>query len=165
MSFVARFLGIIPKAERSGIRLDEPEPWRVSPTKDVELFVRALPLLTAEGSVAYFEGTGESHVAEYLRQLAIVPQVQVAVGTIWPRPDYYHVPVSRESMEALAAFLDEAPTGYFCTHCHVYRNGVVLLEWHDAFMDDPMYLSRVIGEDVVREFANCVGSTVSSGWP
>ena len=95
MSFVARFLGIIAKAERGGIRLDEPEPWRVSPTKDVELFVRALPLLTAEGSVAYFEGTGESHVAEYLRRLAIVPQVQVAVGTIWPRPDYYHVPVSR----------------------------------------------------------------------
>jgi len=164
MGFVARFLGIIPKAERGGIRLDEPEPWRVSPTKDVERFVRALPLVPPEGSVAYFEGTGESHVADYLRRLAIAPQVQVAVGTIWPRPDYYHVPVSRESMEGLAAFLDESPTGYFCTHCHVYRNGVVLLEWHDAFMDDPMYVSRIIGEDVVREFASRIGSTVTSGW-
>jgi hypothetical protein len=132
MGFVARLLGMIPTAARGGIRLAEPEPWRVSPTKDVQLFVRALPLLAAEGSVAYFEDTGEAHVAEYLRRLAIAPQVQVAAGTIWPRPDCYHVPVSRESMEALAAFLDEAPTGYFCSHCHVYRNGVVLLEWHDA---------------------------------
>jgi hypothetical protein len=67
-------------------------------------------------------------------------------------------------MDALAAFLDEAPTGYFCTHCHVYRNGVILLEWHDAFMDDPMYVSRAISEDGVREFANRLGSTLSAGW-
>ena len=40
-------------------------------------------------------------------------------------------------MEALTAFLDDAPTGCFCTHCHVYRNGAILLQWHDAFMDDP----------------------------
>lgn len=152
MGFVARFLGIIPKAERGGIRLGEAEPWRVSPTKDVELFVRTLPVLVPEGSLAYFEGTGESHVAKYLTEVSVPAQVQVAIGTIWPRQDYYHVPVSQESMEALATFLDEAPAGYFCSHCHVYRNGTILLEWHDAFMDDPMYVSRTISEHVVREF-------------
>jgi hypothetical protein len=164
MGFVARFLGIIPKAERGGIRFGEPEPWRVSPTKDVELFVRTLPVLVPEGSLAYFEGTGESHVAKYLSEVSVPAQMQVALGTIWPKPDYYHVPVSQESMEALAAFLDDAPTGYVCTHCHVYRNGAILLQWHDAFMDDPMYVSRTISEHVVREFANGLGSTLSSGW-
>lgn len=164
MGFVARFLGILPKAERGGIRLRDAEPWRVSPTKDVELFVRALPVLVPEGSLAYFEGTGESHVAKYLSEVSVPAQMQVALGTIWPRPDHYHVPVSHESMQALAAFLDDAPTGYFCTHCHVHRNGVILLEWHDAFMDDPMYVSRAISEHAVREFATRLGSTLSTGW-
>ena len=163
MGLVARFLGIIASAEPRGIRLSETEPWRVSPTKDVERFVRALPMLVPEGSLAYFEGTGEAHVAKYLAKVSVPPRVQVAVGTIWPTPDSYHVPVSRESMDALAAFLDEAPTGYFCTHCHVYRNGAILLEWHDAFIDYPMYVSRAISEHAVREFANRLGSTVSSG--
>jgi hypothetical protein len=162
MGFIARFLGMVPKAERGGIRLDEREPWCVSPTRDVARFVRALPLLAPEGSVAYFEDTAESHVATYLRRVAITPQVQVAVGTILPRPDIYHVPVTRESMESLAVFLEESPAGFFCAHCHVYRDSVVLLEWHDAFINEPMYLSRIIGEDVVREFANRIGSTVSS---
>lgn len=163
MGFIARFLGLVPKSERGGIRLDEREPWCVGPTRDVKRFLRALPLLGPEGSVAYFEDTAESHVAAYLRRVAITPQVQVAVGTILPRPDIYHVPVTRESMEGLAGFLEASPAGFFCTHCHVYRDGVVLLEWHDAFINNPMYLSRIIGEDVVRGFASKIGSTVSSG--
>jgi len=67
-------------------------------------------------------------------------------------------------MEAVAAFLEREPAGYFCTHCHVYHNGAVLLEWHDAFIDDPMYVSRAVSEDVVRDFANRLDSTVSAGW-
>jgi len=161
MGLVARFLARVSKSEPRGIRLGETEPWRVSPTKDVERFVRALPVLAPEGSLAYFEGTGEPHVAKYLTEVSVPAHVQVAIGTIWPRPDYYHVPVSQESMDSLAAFLDEAPAGYFCTHCHVYRNGSILLEWHDAFMDDPMYVSRAIDEHTVRAFADRLGSTVS----
>ena len=148
---------------REGIRLDEREPWCVSPTRDVNRFLRALPLLAPEGAVAYFEDTAESHVAEYLRRVAITPLSQVASGTIWPKPDHYHLPVTRDSMEALAAFLEASPAGLFCVHCHVYRDGLVLLEWHDAFINDPMYMSRAISEDVVREFANRIGSTVSIG--
>ena len=132
--------------------------------KDVERFVRALPLLVPEGSVAYFEGTGESHVAAYLGRVSIPAPVQVAVGTIWPRPDCYHVPVTVESIEALATYLEDAPAGFFCSHCHVYRNGEVLLEWYDAFMDDPLYMSRTMSETVVREFATNLGGTFSSGW-
>jgi hypothetical protein len=98
-------------------------PRRVSPTKDVERFVRALPLLVPEGSIAYFEGTGESHVAKSLAQVSIPAQVQVAIGTIWPRPDYYHVPVSQDSMEALATFLEKEPAAYFCTQAGTHFAG------------------------------------------
>lgn len=164
MGFLARFFGAVPKEERGGIRLEEAGPWRVSPTKDVERFIRALPLLVPEGSIAYFEGTGESHVAEYLRRVSIPAQVQVAVGTIWPRPDCYHVPLTVTTMEALADFLKQRPAGYFCSHCHVYRDSFVLLEWHDAFTDDPIYISRTIAAEAVGLFAQALGSSYASGW-
>jgi hypothetical protein len=164
MSVLARFFGAVPKKERGGIRLEEGEPWRVGPTKDVERFIRALPLLVPEDSVAYFEGTGESHVAEYLRSVSILQQSTVAIGTIWPRPDRYHVPLTVHTMEALAAFLDEKPAGYFCAHCHVYRNGRILLQWHNAFTNDPIYVSGTIPGETVASFAQALGSSYGSGW-
>ena len=107
----------------------------------------------------YFEDTGESHVADYLERVSIPAQAQVAVGTIWPRPDCYHVPFTAATAEAFAQFLEQRPAGYVCTHCHVYHNGVVLLQWHDAFISDPMYLSREISPEKVAEFAARLGSS------
>jgi len=130
MGILARLFGGVPKTERGGIRLEERDPWEVAPTRDVERFLQALPLLAPEGAIAYFEGTGESHVAKYLREVSVSPAVHVAVGTIWPRPDCYHVPLTITSMEALAVFLTKRPAGYFCSHCNVYRDNSVLLQWH-----------------------------------
>lgn len=159
MGIFAKLFGALPEAERGGIRLEEPDPWKVSPTNEVERFLRALPLLVPDDSIAYFEGTGEPHVAEYLGKVSIPATVQVAIGTIWPRPDCYHVPLTTKTMEALAAFLDENPAGYFCTHCHVYRHGVVLLAWHDAFGGDPIYVSRAVATEALASFAKASGIT------
>jgi hypothetical protein len=164
MGFLARLFGAAPKEERDGIRLKDQEPWCVSPTKDVERFLRALPLLVPSGSVVYFEDTAESHVARYLGSVSIPAQAQLAMGTIWPRPDCYHVPLTAETMQNLAVFLEQNPAGFFCAHCHVYRDGVVLLQWHDAFINDPMYISRTIREDAVAKFAQALGSAVSTGY-
>lgn len=156
--------GAVPKEEQGGIRLDEPEPWAVSPTTDVVRFLRALPSLVPDGSILYLEGTGEPHVAEYLERVAGPAQTRVAIGTIWPRPDCYHVPLTPTTTERFAQFLEQRPAGYVCTHCHVYLDGLVLLQWHDAFMTDPMYLSRSIGDKKVAEFAARLASSFSSGW-
>jgi hypothetical protein len=164
MGFLARLFGAVPKGEQGGIRLADSNPWRVDPTKDVERFIRALPALVPDGAIAYFEGTGESHVEEYLLRVSVPARAKVAVGTIWPRPDCYHVPLTAETMEALARFLEQNPTGYFCTHCHVYLDGQVLLEWHDAFFDDPLYVSHTISRDAVERFAQALGSSYTAGW-
>jgi hypothetical protein len=165
MGIFARLLNAVPKSERDGIRLHETEPWKVSPTTDVGRFVRALAPLVPEGSIAYFEGTGEPHVAEYLRGVSIPAPVRVAIGTIWPRPDCYHVPLTVKTMDDLAAFLERRPAGYFCSHCHVYRDGSVLLQWYDAFTnDDAMYISRAIAGEVVDRFAVALGSGCTVGW-
>lgn len=159
MGILARLLGWVSASERDGIHLEEPDPWEVTSTADVERFLRALPLVAPAGAVAYFEGTGERHVADRLRQISIPPAVQVAVGTIWPRPDCYHVPLTAERMEGLAAFLEANPAGYFCSHCHVYDARSVLLQWHDAFGRDPMLVSRRVGLEAVSRFAKALDSS------
>ncbi len=159
MTILSRLLRSVPKSERGGIRLDEADPWVVTPTKDVQRFLRALPHLAPEGATVYFEGTGESHVADYLWRVAIEPRVQVAIGTIWPRPDRYHVPLTSDATQKLADFLIAKPAGYFCSHCHVYRGVSVLLEWHDAFWNDPMYISRDVPVETVDGFAAALGSS------
>lgn len=161
MGFLARLFGGVPRDEWAGIRLTDPEPWCVGATKDVERFVRALPSLVPADSIVYFEDTAEPHVKRYLESVSIPSQARVAIGTIWPRPDCYHVPLTPETMEALAAFLDETPAGYFCSHCHVYRGDVVLLQWHDAFTNVPMYISRTIDREAVAAFAARLGSSLS----
>jgi hypothetical protein len=161
MGFLARLFGAVPREEWGGIRLADSAPWCVSPTRDVELFVRALPPLMPSGSIVYFEGTAEPHVRRYLQSASVPAQARLAIGIIWPRPDCYHVPLTAETMEALALFLEQNPAGYFCTHCHVYRDGIVLLEWHDAFINDPMYVSQTISDDAVARFAQALGSSVS----
>ena len=164
MGFLARLFGAVGRKERDGIHLTDDEPWRVSPTRDVERFVRALPALMPPGSVVYFEDTGEPHVGRYLLSVSVPAQAQVAAGTIWPKPDCYHVPLTAEDMDALADFHEKEPAGFFCTHCHVYRDGVVLLQWHDAFINDPIYISRTISDESVAQFAQAIGSSVSTGF-
>ena len=164
MGFLARLFGGVPKEEWTGIRLTDTEPWCVSPTKDVERFVRALPSLVPDGSIVYFEDTAEAHVKRYLQSVSVPSQIRLALGTVWPRPDCYHVPLTPETMETLAAFLDKTPAGFFCAHCHVYRDGVVLLEWHDAFTNVPMYISRTIDHEAVAAFAARLGSSLTVGF-
>ena len=163
MSLLSRMLGYVPRDEQGGIRLEDKEPWRVNSTRDVARFLRALELLVPDGSIAYFEDTGEKHVAEYLRKAAIAPAVRVATGTIWPKPDCYHVALTPGAAEELADFLDHNPCSFFCAHLHVYRDRNILLQWYDAF-DDPMYVSRTVDEGVVSAFASALGVTYGIGW-
>jgi hypothetical protein len=159
MGIFSRLFGGASAADRVSIRLDEPDPWEVTGTRDVERFLRTLPLLTPAGAFVYFEGTGEPHVAEYLRSISVPAPVHVACGTIWPRPDRYHVPIDVDTMEALAHFLERSPAGFFCAHCHVHDGASIVLEWHDAFGTDPMLLSSRFGEDTVASFAASLGTS------
>lgn len=163
MRWLARMLGRAADPEDEGIRLVDAEPWRVEAKCEVGTFFRALRVVAPADSIAYFECIGEQHVAEYLGRVAIAPSVRVAQGTIWPRPDCYHVPLGEGMAERLAGFLDGNQCGFFCAHIHVYCGRSVLLRWYDAF-SDPMYLARSVGERSVKEFAEALGGSYGTGW-
>jgi len=64
-----RWVFRVPKEDRGGIRLAEPQPWEVSPTKDVERFLRALPLLAPVGTNVYFEEPAKRMSRSTLKEL------------------------------------------------------------------------------------------------
>ncbi|MBT8102398.1 MAG: hypothetical protein KJO95_05470 [Gammaproteobacteria bacterium] len=163
MGFISRILGIVPKSESEGLTLDESHTWEVEPTRDCSKFVEALPTLLPEGAVVYLEGTTEPEVNDFLENHLLGDPQKVAIGTIWPMPSRYHVPCSTAIMSALAALLNDASIAYLCTHIHAYKNDKMLMEWHDAFYDVPVRISRQIDEEAVASFAEAVGKSYTDG--
>jgi hypothetical protein len=106
----------------------------------------------------YFEGTSEEHVRSELARLQVAAHANITKGTIWPRPDVYHLPLTVDVVEALAAYLAAHPVGHFCSHCHVYREQELLLQWYDAF-SDPIYLADSIEPAQALAFAKAFGSS------
>ena len=162
MGTFARLFSRYIAPDLSGARLNEATYWEVTPPRNVGDFLRALPVLAPIEATAYFEGTVDSKVADYLRGISIVAPLKIAVGTIWPKPDCYHVPLSTDTMARLAEFVDQERIDYLCWHCHVHNGTAVLLQWHDAFGTDPILVATSVGEESIKRFANVLGSSYST---
>jgi hypothetical protein len=141
----------------AGARFAEPQHWRVPPQRDAAVWLRALPVLLPGGATLYLEGTTESQGAAWLAEHAIPEKLHIAAGTIWPKSDVYHIPLTPEMLESLAALVDRFGIACPAIHVHVHDDAQILLEWHDAFSADPMYVSTSIPEERVAAFAAALG--------
>lgn len=162
MGIIQRLLGIVPASEREGIHLTDPTPRRLTPVREPTRFLRALLRLGLTQSTLYIEGTAYSAVREFLQRNSTTPTVRVALGTIWPKPDVWHLPLNETTINGLIVVLENNKVAYFCAHIHVYRESTVFLEWHDAFGDDPMLLSTQITDTQAREFVAALGTTTGN---
>jgi hypothetical protein len=157
LSLLSRLFGVATKEEAAGSRLDDTEPWIVPPTRDAAAVLRSLPILFPAGAVVYFEGTTEGSFAGWLESHKTSTSLKVAYGTIWPRPDCYHVPLESALFEEAAAVIKREGIALPCIHLHVHDGKRVLLEWHDAFGDDPMYIASAVPRDRVDLFVRAIG--------
>ena len=144
----------------NGLHLDTERPfWELKGTTDFARLFRALtdflPELP-EGCILYFEGgSPDREVREFFETHAIPEQANIALGTVWPRPERYHVPATPENLKRLETLAEGRAEPELADHFHVYRKGKVLLQWHDAF-DQPMLLDGDIPESKVKDFARKV---------
>jgi hypothetical protein len=149
-------LGIIPKDQRGAIRLTDPECWRIEPTSDGARFYRALSILTRPGAILYVEGTCEREVTSFLRAHQVEHPTPIALGTVLPRPDRYHVAATLDNLRELAVLIQAHRMPLPAIHTHLYHEGRVILEWYDAFTDDPIYVSASVPEADIRCFAEAL---------
>jgi len=159
VKYLLRILRFVPREERRGIRLEGWPRWRVQPVKDPALFLRALCDLFPSGAILYLEGGSPPlAVRHFLQDRQAAERCQVELGTIWPRPLQYHIPMAKETLMALADLAEDCAAPEIAVHVHVYLEGKVLLEWYDAFFGDPLYVSTAVAEEAVQHLCSKLGT-------
>jgi hypothetical protein len=160
MGLFAKLFGATPREQLKGISLGRDAAWEVTPASNLPAFLRALPQLLPPNSILYLEGgTPPEQVKAFLDAHCVPEESHVAMGTIWPRPQAFHLPATGDNLSQLAQLAEKLATPQAAIHLHVYAGGRVLLEWYDAFWKDPFYLSSVIPDDKVRSFCSSLSLT------
>mgnify|MGYP001619460860 FL=1 len=148
------FKNLIKFKSPSGISLNFDGAWEVSSPKDFALFIKSLVKIMPVEAILYLEGTAITpRITKILESMECEPQAQVARGTIWPQSRCFHIPMSQENLNMIASLFEENASPEICDHFHVYSNNKVLLDWHDAFYDDPFLVDRQVPEDKLKSFS------------
>ena len=138
--------------------MDHSAAWEVNAPSDHSAFFEQLAALMPQGSILYLEGTALcQEVLDFLSKVSVEPPVKIAVGTIWPKPKVFHVPATAGNLRAVSGFLERHAQPEVCDHLLVYADGKVLLEWYDALMKDPLFVSKAIPEPDLRSFCEAQG--------
>ena len=157
MKWLARLLGSVPAEEREGICLPRGPHWQIDIKVALSDFFLALPEVTPPGSVLYLEdGFPSEEVRALFEKHAAEKPTQVALGTLWPRPQRYHIGITRDLLDKLAGLAETRGAWEFGLHIHVYHEQSVVVEWYDA-PDPPMWLSKDIPEETVARFSARLG--------
>ncbi len=157
-NWLQKLLGWTSAEDRAGAELTVPLFWEITAPKDGAEFVRALPEIVPEDGVIYLEdGSPDEQIREFMRERSIEPHLKIALGTIWPRPKVFHVPATHENITDLAAVFECHVALEVCIHLHAYHNQAVILQWHDAFFDDPILISPSVPEIAVKRFCERCG--------
>jgi len=141
----------------SGSTLDLRAYYELSAPEDHALFIQSLGSLLPADAVLYLEGVSiDPDVVRLLEDWSCAERLKIARGTLWPKPQVFHVPMGPEVTQQLAALFEHHASPEICDHFHAYHLKRVLLQWHDAFFDDPLLLAGTFAEAQVRDFCGTV---------
>ena len=153
MSLFSWLLNYSTREEMAGVRLDDTRPWIVPATRDAAAWLRALPTLLPVGGFVYFEDFTDRVFWSWAQAHAVPAPLKIARGTIWPKADVIHLPLDAVLLEEAAGIIDRNRVALPSIHVHAHDGTKVILEWHDAFVDHPMYVHSEIPRETVDAFA------------
>ncbi|MBI1748050.1 MAG: hypothetical protein HYR55_15895 [Acidobacteria bacterium] len=158
MGRISKLFRAVAKDEMVGIHLDLTQPyWQVDGPKTFQELFDALQGWLPEGVILYFEdGSPDAEINDFMAKYSCQGQAHVAMNTIWPRPNIFHVPAEPAILTELSKIMEHHAEPELAIHFHVYKNNIVLLEWHDAF-SQPIRLNGSIPEVQVENFAKKAG--------
>ncbi len=158
MGFLAKLFGATPREQLKGISLDRNSAWEVSPASDLPAFLRALPKILPGDAVLYLEGgTPPEELKAFLSARFVPERCHLAMGTIWPKPETFHLPATEQNLAQLAELVERCAAPQAAEHLHAYARDKVMLEWYDALWKDQLYLSSAIPEGNFRSFCSALG--------
>jgi hypothetical protein len=164
MGWLSKLLGSVPKEELDGLRMEIDGPfWDVDGPKTFTEILTALDGWLPDNSILYFEGgSPDKEINQFMAAKAISEQTHIAFGTIWPRPRVYHVPANHDTLRLLTTIMERHAEPELAIHFHVYRQGKMIIEWHDAF-SQPMLIKGEMPEEQIKEFTRRLGTEYRRG--
>ncbi len=143
---------------QDGMRLEEYSYWIIDPIQDGAKFFRSLIDFVPDGAIVCLEGPTESRIPDTLAQRHAENPAKVAAGTLWPKSDFIHIDASYQNLEDLSSNIEKYQIAMPAIHTHVYKDNQMLIEWFDAFTDEPIRVSISINEADVRLLAERLNS-------
>jgi len=140
--------------------------WSITAPKDFSQFLFNVAQLLPSGSVLCIEACNSPRpVLDFLNARKVEATIKLPRGTLLPRSEMFHLPVTKENLRQLDNVVSASDAGAIPTHVQAYNGDAILLQWFDASAHDPIFVSKKIPESVLREFCAKVGSELSSGVP
>jgi len=137
----------------SGITIEGDQYWVLTPPQSISTFIGIMQKSFPQ-SILYLEGTSfPSDVFNQLKEISLEPEVEIARGTIWPKPDFFHISLTEENSKIIAEIFEKYDPADVCHHLNLYKNEQIILAWHDAFLDDPFLVHKDIEENTLKPFA------------
>ena len=141
----------------SGAKIDHARAWLVpSPSRPIRIASALRVLLSPQGVIA-LEGTSiHPEVKRTLQPYVIVPALQIRPGRGYPTPEWLHIRASDDGLRTLDELVNTSAGPEICDNLYAYENGVLLLDWHDAF-DDPIHVAGTEPQQVIAAFCEALG--------
>lgn len=146
-----------------GLELSGDWAWQLQGSADPLECILRLPGLLGPDAVLCIEAVGVAkEVQEFFAAHSVKDPVKIAHDTIWPQSSVWQIPLTSATVEQFAAIYRTRADGLPDTaylevgdHLKAYRENVLLLHWHDAFLDGTSILvSQSISEESVRTFCS-----------
>jgi len=125
------------------------------PKQDLRTFLIELENIVPKESVLYLEGGSAlpKDLETFLEKNTIRDKPKIPMGTLWPKPIYFHIQINHNNIKELVKLTENLPTFQVAVHIHVYKDDRLLIQWYDAF-SDPIFVSLDFPENKIKKFCN-----------
>lgn len=138
-------------------RIDHDRAWIVSAPSRPIPFAAAFRVLLSDRAVVAIEGISISDDVKQILQAHVVePTLQIRPGTVFPQTEWLHIRATAEALSAIDELVNTHADPEICNHLYAYVNGMLLLQWHDAF-SDPIHVNGIVSPPLIATFCRALG--------
>lgn len=150
-----------------GISLDQANAWSVTECdREIEpdsVYRQLAALLPEDANICLEVISPHEEVRAFLTERAAEGPAVVQPGTIWPRPEFFHVQATPENLAGLSELARTHSPIRMGHHVYAYKGSTMLLAWHDFPDPGCLAISRELPGDAVRYFCDSLGCVATRG--